>query len=257
MDLGKLQEDFAQALFSDHPETDVIAASRRVKAQGELSAAQRVGIYRNSTHGILRQHLAALYPVCRQLIGEQRFDVLCDGFVDQQAPQTPYLSQFGISFVDFLANHALLKTHAYIEDVARLEWMRHSAWHQPNQVPADFSRLALLDEQQQAALRFELPTSAQLLHSRFAVDELWLAHQSRDARQVSEYLATIALNTETYLIIWRQGRQLQQSGLTSLQYQFLKSVQQGETLGRLSSALGDDVAGLLATGVQQGWVCSF
>lgn len=257
MDLTQLQQDFAQALFSSNAKADVEAASGYVQAQGELSAAQRVGIYRNSAHGILSQHLAALYPVCRQLIGEQRFDLLCDVYVDQQPPGTPYLPEFGATFADFLKQHDALKALSWIVDVACLEWARHVAWHKANQAVSDFAQLAHLDEQQQAALCFSLPQSAQLLHCCIAADEVWLAHQSSDIQQVSAQLANIQLENETYLIIWRQGRRLQQSRLSLAQWQFLQAVQQGVTLEGLSSEFQAEVATLLASAVRQGWVSSF
>jgi hypothetical protein len=250
MDLSKLQQDFAQALFSGDAKSDL-------GAQGELSAAQRVGIYRNSVHGILSQHLAALYPVCRQLIGEQRFDVLCDTFIDQHSPDTPYLPGFGEALVDYLKQHAAFKTLSWVVDVAQLEWARHAAWHSANQPVSDFSKLAQFDEAQQAALCFALPQSAQLLHVSTAADEVWLAHQSQDIQQISAQLATIQLDSETTLIIWRQGRSLQQSRLTPVQWRFLRAIQQGVTLEGLSSGFEAELATLLATAVQQGWVCSF
>lgn len=257
MDLSKLQQDFVQALFSGNVKADMEAASHYVQAQGALSAVQRVGIYRNSVHGILNQHLVALYPVCRQLIGEQRFDVLCDTFIDQQSPDTPYLPEFGEALIGFLKQHAALKTLSWVVDVAQLEWARHAAWHGANQPVSDFAQLAQFDEAQQAALCFALPQSAQLLHVSTAADEVWLAHQSQDIQQISAQLATIQLNSETSLIICRQGRGLQQSRLTSMQWRFLQAIQQGVTLEGLSSEFEAALATLLATAVQQGWVRSF
>lgn len=256
-DLGRLQQDFSQALFNVNAKTDLEVASQFVQDQDGLTAIQRVGIYRNSVHGILSQHLAAVYPVCQQLIGGERFSLLCDVFIDHQSPDTPYLAEFGRAFADFLKHYDALKDLGWVVDIARLEWARHAAWHKANQAPANFAQLAQFDEHQQAALCFSLPESAQLLHFLVAADEIWSAHQLADTQLISAQLANIQLQNETYLIIWRRGRTLEQTRLSKPQWQFLQAIQQGATLEALSSEFEAEVATLLATAVQQGWVYSF
>ena len=255
MDLSKLQDRVTHALFDRDP--GLTAASADVLSQGQLTPEQRLGIYRHSSRGILKQHLAAVFSVSEQLIGQQRFTVLCNAFIDEYTPSTPYLAEFGDCFSDFIGQQKSLKSYPYIADVARLEWMRHIAWHQPNQPTADFSQLAELDEQAQAALHFELPSSAAMLHSAFAIDAIWLAHQSKDPQDISEQLASLVLTKEVYVIIWRQGRHLKQSELSLAQWQFLQCVQQHYTLQALSDAFDSEVSMLLAIAVQQGWVCNF
>jgi hypothetical protein len=255
MDLSKLQHLVAHALFDR--EADLTEASKNVLSQGQLNAEQRLGIYRNSTRAILKQHLAAIFSVSQQLIGQQRFAVLSNTFIDQNQPSTPYLADFGDCFNDFISQQEALKSHPYIADVASLEWMRHLAWHQPNQPIADFSQLSELNEQAQAELHFELPSSASMLHSAFAVDAIWLAHQAKNPLEVSEQLASLVLTSEVYVIIWRQGRHLKQSELSHAQWQFLQCVQQKYTLQALSDEFGSDITTLLATAVQQGWICNF
>lgn len=255
MNLSKLQDRVTQALFDSEP--DLSAASADVLTQGQLTSEQRVGIYRNSSRGILKQHLAAVFSVSEQLIGEQRFTVLCNAYIDEHTPSTPYLAEFGDCFGDFIGQQESLRSYPYIADVARLEWMRHISWHQPNQPTADFSQLAELDEQAQAALHFELPNSASMLHSAFAIDAIWLAHQGKDPGEISAQLASLVLTKEVYVVIWRQGRHLKQSELSLAQWQFLQCVQQNYTLQALSDAFDSEVSTLLATAVQQGWVCDF
>ncbi|RVU84322.1 DUF2063 domain-containing protein [Leucothrix sargassi] len=255
MDLTKLQDQVAHALFDPSP--DLRLESDNVLSQGELDSEQRLEIYRNSSRGILKQHLAAVFAVAESLVGQQRFTVLCNAFIDERSPATPYLADYGDCFADFLDQQASLKPYPYIADVARLEWTRHKAWHGVNQQAGDFSQLAQLNEQAQAQVCFELPTSAALLHSKFAVHAIWMAHQLEDAQAISKELSSLSLNQEAYVIVWRQGRHLKQSELNHGQWRFLQCVQRRDTLQLLSEAFDSDVSTHLATAVQQGWVCNF
>jgi hypothetical protein len=198
-----------------------------------------------------------LYPVCRQLIGEQRFALLCDVFIDQQPPSTLYLANYGDTFLETLRHYPALNDLNWIVDIARLEWARHAAWHTVNQTVSDFSHLANMDEKQQESLCFSLPKSAFLIHCLVDADKLWQVHQLKDAKQISSQLLKIKLKKTTYLIIWRHGRSLQQARLTEQQWLFLQKVEQRHKLDILSDEFGADIPTLLAESVQRGWICSF
>lgn len=250
--LKQLQTDFSSAVFSEQRET--IAA--QVMAQGELSAAQRVGIYRNSVHGILWQYLASLYPVCNQLVGEKFFEGFSDLFIDQHPPNTPFLADYGAGFADFMRDHKAFATMRWIHQIAELEWARHCAWHATNQTPADFSVLGTLTEEQQLAIRFKLPDSMQLLHSPYAIHQVWLAHQPEDYAEKIP-LQDIQLEQESYVIVWRKQRELHQIPLHQPEWAFLAALQQQPTLAELTQQFQEQTGSLLARAIQNEWIISF
>ncbi|MEZ5448437.1 MAG: DNA-binding domain-containing protein [Thiolinea sp.] len=249
MALEQLQQQFVQAIFGG----DRQAIAAKVQAQGKLDALQRVGIYRNSVHGTLCKYLASLYPVCAQLLGEKFFAQLSDAYIDANPPASPFLPEYGGGMADFMHSHASMQSVRWIAEMARLEWSRHRAWHGVNQPVADFSRLATLSEQQQAAVCFQLPGSAQLLNASYALHAVWLAHQA-EAHADKLPLEQIELHQACHLLIWRAGRSLHQVELSAIQSAFLQAVQQASTLSELGEQFQEQLPGLLTTAIQRGWV---
>lgn len=253
MSLPDLQSRFIHAIFDRKQRAE---AAELVRAHGELDAAQRVGIYRNSVHGILLQYLGELYQVTRQLVGEEFFERLCDEYVDHTPPSRPFLAEYGDTFPSFMREHAALQSMLWLADVAQLEWARHQVWHAVNQAHADFSQIMRLSEEQQANLCFQTPNSAQLVQSPYAIHQIWLAHQPEDFPEKIP-LERIRIHQQTYLLIWRAGRKLQQVELDETGWQFLSAVQQGEPLPALTERFQEQLPTLLTTAMQRGWILSF
>ncbi|OQX15881.1 MAG: DUF2063 domain-containing protein [Thiothrix lacustris] len=253
MSLPELQQHFITAIFN-RDQRD--AAAALVKSHGTLDAAQRVGIYRNSVHGILWQYLESLYPVCQQLLGAAFFEAASDHYIDQQPPTRPFLAEYGAGFADFLAAHPALQQMLWIAEVARLEWARHQAWNAVNQPTADFSQLATLDAVQQARLRLELPASAHVLTSAYAIHAVWLAHQPEDAPE-KVALEQLELHQIQHMLVWRAGRRLEQVLLEETAWKFLSAIRQANTLPELAEHFQAQLPALLLTAVQRGWVVSF
>lgn len=244
--LSALQRQFTAGLF-DRDQTTI---ADQVCAQGELSAAQRFGIYRNSAHGLLWEHLRAVYPVCTQLLGERVFEGFVRAWIDQHPPTTPYLADYGDTLPEAIRTEAAFADVVWVADVARLEWARQHAWHSPNQAASDLAALAMLDEAQQAAVTFALSPSASLVQSPWAIYAIWAAHQADSTLS----LAAIDLQQATQLIILRQGRSLLQQPLTSLQYDFLHAIADHASLGTLVGQFTNDTPTLLQSSLRDQWI---
>lgn len=253
MPLPDLQSCFITAIFDRKQRAGAVEL---VKDHGELNAVQRVGIYRNSVHGILLQYLASLFEVTQQLVGAEFFERLSDEYVDYAPPTRPFLAEYGSGFPDFMRQHEALQSMPWLTDVAQLEWARHQAWNAVNQPVSDFTRIVKLDEEQQASLCFQMPCSTQLLESAYATHQVWAAHQPEDFPEKLP-LERIRIRQQTYLLIWRAGRKLQQVELDESKWQFLSATQQGATLPELTERFQEQLPALLTTAIQSGWILSF
>lgn len=253
MPLLELQHSLIGAIFQ---RDQLATAATLVKTQGSLSSEQRVGIYRNSAHGILLDYLESLYPVCLELVGTEFFGRAAHQFIDQAPPTSPFLPEYGAGFVDYLAEHPGLQDLLWIVDVARLEWVRHTAWHTVNQEPSDFSQLENLSEQQQAELRFHLPNSAQLLSAHAPMHAIWLAHQTEDYPDKLP-LEAIDLQQAEQVLIYREQRRLHQITLSATDWEFLKAIQNHTTMNQLAEQFADQLPWLFSVAMQNGWIYSF
>ncbi|WP_298610173.1 DNA-binding domain-containing protein [uncultured Thiothrix sp.] len=252
MPLLELQHSLISALF----QRDQLAeAAKRVKAQGSLSSEQRVGIYRNSAHGILLDCLESLYPVCFELVGTEFFGRTAHNFIDQAPPTSPFLADYGAGFVNHLAEHPALQEMLWIVEVAKLEWARHAAWHTVNQVASDFAQLEGLSEAQQAELRFQLPASAHLISSNTSIHSIWLAHQEEYPEKPQ--FEKIDLQEAQQVLLFREQRRLHQTTLSTDDWAFLQAIQQQLSMGELAEQFADQLPWLFSVAMQEGWIYSF
>lgn len=253
MSLAKLQSTIIKGLFNAEP---LEQASTLVKGDERLNAVQRLGIYRHSMQGILLQHLRAVFPVVEQLVGADFFEYLTETYIDQYPPTSTALSDYGAEFASWLHSHPSLRELQWIAEVAQLEWARLQAWSGINQKASDFNEVAQLSTAEQNQVLLQLPESAQLLESNYAIHTIWLAHQA-DETINKPSLESIELNQPCTVLIYRINKQLYQYSLTPQQTRFIKALSNHSTLEQLTSDFGSDLTELLLICLQQGWIYSW
>lgn len=253
MPLLELQHTLISAIF----QRDQLAeAAQLVKSQGSLTNEQRVGIYRNSAHGILLDYLESLYPVSLELVGTEFFGRAAHHFIDQAPPTSPFLADYGAGFAEYLAEHPALQDLFWIVEVTKLEWARHAAWHTVNQASSDFSQLEDLSAEEQAELRFQLPLSAQLLSSTAPIHSIWLAHQTENYPDKLSF-EEINLQNAEQLLIFREHRHLHQITLNSDDWDFLTAVHNKASMTELAEQFAEQLPWLFGIAMQNAWLTGF
>ena len=257
MNLVTLEKDLLSVFFNADDKSVSHVASQYLAPHATLSKEECLKIYRNSVHGVLKQHLCSLFPVSLQLIGELRFRALCDEFIDRSPPDTPYLSEYGEQLSIFFKDHAMFADMKWVIDMVVLEWARHSAWHAANQEVSDFAALSTVTQEEQALLVFGPPQSAHLLSFKVPIDDIWMIHQSDNVTDVPQKLAALEMNDERFIIIYRQGKKLYQTQLDAQVWLFLKRCSEGANLETLSGEFAETLTSCLSTCVGSGWISSF
>lgn len=163
-----LQAGFAQALLQ--PASAVPAG---VTAYDAAEAARRFGVYRNNVRVSLVAALGARYPVVRRLVGAEFFDAAALLFIARQPPAGPVLAEYGAGFDAFLAGFEPVAGLPYLPHVARLEWLRHRAFHAADAGAIGIDRLAILPPEQLGTVRLALHPAVQLLVSPWPVLSIW------------------------------------------------------------------------------------
>lgn len=115
-DLAQLQSSMAQALWhGDFGDLDAHMAS------GPITAAEALGLHRNTAlHGLVNA-LRLTYPTVDALVGEDFFDQAALVFIKRHPPATPWLTGYGSAFADFLAAYPPALDLPYLPDCARLD----------------------------------------------------------------------------------------------------------------------------------------
>ena len=252
MHLEELQQDFINAIFEKNNST----AAKHITGDERLSAEQRLGIYRGSVHGILTHSLGIVFPVTKSLVGETFFDQMCDVFIDQYPPKSPFFAKYGGDFPEFLEQFEPAKSIYYLSDVAALEWARQVVWHEILLEPVDFSQMARLTEEQQTNVWFELKQSLRLIESGYRIDLIWFAHQDESSIKLED----VNIDENVCLIIWKglDGIKITQIEETDREYWgFLKAISEQNNITQLAEQFGEQLPSHLNRCIQEGWIQSF
>lgn len=141
----------------------------------------RFAVYRNNVRASLTEALAATFPVCRQLVGEDFFRALAGVYIGEQPPTSPLLTDYGRTLPAFIERFPPAAPVPYLADMARLELAWLEAQHAADPSPLDRAALAALltDEQRLPGQCLRLQPSVRLLRSGYGVVSLWRAHQGQ------------------------------------------------------------------------------
>jgi hypothetical protein len=117
--LPDLQRAFGIALV----EGDGTALAPWIATRG-IEPAARLRIYRHANLAIHVEALATSFPAVLRLLGEDCFDGVATRHAAWLGSRSGNLQEYGADFADFLATQPELAAHAWVADVARLEWLR-------------------------------------------------------------------------------------------------------------------------------------
>lgn len=137
------------------------------------SPSLRFAIHRNTVAVGLIDTFAARYPVVLRLVGEEFFRAAARVYAAGDPPRSPALFEYGGGFPDFLASFEPARGLPYLADVARLEWLRHRAYHAADAAPMPAAALADVPPQRIGDAVLRLHPSASILASDHPVLSIW------------------------------------------------------------------------------------
>jgi hypothetical protein len=160
--LAHLQASFSRKLMQ-----------RGGAAPAGLTPPKRFRVYRNTVFASLINALRARYPVIERLVGEDFFEAAAGHFIEAHPPRSPVLIEHGEGFSDFLESFEPAGALPYLADVARLEWLRHRAYHAADREALRPSDLARAHSDRVFALKFEFHPSAAFVVSPYPIVSIW------------------------------------------------------------------------------------
>jgi hypothetical protein len=166
--LTDLQADFADKLLK--PDAPPPAG---VHGPTATPPVKRYNVYRNNVVASLLKVLEARYPVVLRLVGEDFFRGLARLYLEAAPPRSPVLAEFGGRLADFVTTFEPARALPYLADIARLEWLRHVAYHAADALPIGPGDLASVAAPTVPLLRFTLHPSLGILVSPYPVVSIW------------------------------------------------------------------------------------
>jgi hypothetical protein len=197
--------------------------------------ARRFGVYRNNVVAGLAEALAARFPACRRLLGEECFRAVAVAHVRQFPPRTRLMQEYGEDFAEFLQSFAPLAAYPYLADVARLEYALGRAYHAADAEALPPGTLAALPAAALERATLTLHPSLQLVASRHPVVSIWRANVFDDAP-----MPETLVGPEDALAL-RAREHVEAYALSKGGYAFMILLMRGETIGAaIRSGLAHD-----------------
>ncbi|WP_174873787.1 DNA-binding domain-containing protein [Vogesella oryzae] len=193
--------------------------------------AAGLAVYRNNYRVGLMEWLAQLYPICRQLLGEEFFTALAREFVRVTPSRSGNLHRYGGELAGFIAGFAPCAGLPYLPDVARLEWALHRGYYAADAAPLAAANLAAIDPASWGRLRFGFQPAACVLASNWPLAAIHAWHQPDSARQ------PVDMQQPQPLLLYRDS--VGDMQLTVLEYAaaaFCHALYQGSTLEQATTA---------------------
>lgn len=206
---------------------DAVHVSTIVKG-GKLSPEKRVAIYQHNVISTLTGALQDLYPVTEKIVGTPFFLRLAEQFVRVTPSSSGDLNMFGGEWPEFLRVHTDAINLPYLEDVAKLEWAWHRAFHAADRPAFELARLANVAQDKHAELQFSLHPSVTLFKSAHPIVRIWAVNQH-------DYAGDMAVDWTLpgdLVLVSRQDVTVTIQSLPRATFEFLQALNTGQTLAR-------------------------
>jgi len=226
---------------------------------GHIPPELALQIYGNNVSSARIKPLAAAYPTIFRILGEACFNGIAHRFIEHTPSQYPDLNRYGATFSNFLddwtAAQEQFSGYRYLGDLARLEWLCHTAYYAEDDPPFDFKKLAEANRDVQETLCFRLGHSVGLLQSEYpvmAIREINLS--DGDAPEVH------ADELPEYLVVSRPAYQPQVERVDETTFQLLAACREGKTLGHIVDKVmhrASVITQILPGLIERGWITAF
>jgi hypothetical protein len=216
--------------------------------------------YRANAQALAVSALQSCYPTLQQLIGEENFSHLVQDFWQARPPVRGDLAQWGSELPAYLCQvpqlQALLQGHAYLPDVAKLEWALHIA-ATASDAALDAESFQLLTSHDPAQIRLKLSPGCAVLRSGYPLVACVQLHHERTADTHAQARQSIADAEPQTALVWRQGFRPMFAAIDAASAALVETTLQGQSLAdaldaALSQAPDFDFSECLATHVQAG-----
>ncbi|MFD1382680.1 putative DNA-binding domain-containing protein [Rhodanobacter aciditrophus] len=227
-----MQKQFSQALFAPNPEQRN-RLLEDIQGQDNSERNQRLNIYRNNVFVSLMTALGDIFPVCKQVVGEDFFNAMGRQFVERHPPKSPVLTCYGDEFSEFVTHFFPAQSLPYLAELCDLEYrllqLTHAA--EPATLSLEAAQQSLSQVQHPERLELHLSPLCTLLRTGYRVGSLFLAHQT-NKYQVLPTLEQIDIHQAECLLFTKRGLYGQVYVLTEAEFAFVEALQTHPSLSR-------------------------
>jgi len=221
MNILDMQSLMAQYIFTNKDTSDLkkLLDSNQVDESDE-----RLAIYRNNTLHSLSESVVDLYPSIEHVVGRDFLIATAKEYLKVSPPYSAALLNFGLDFPEFLATFEHTKNYAYLPDLARIDMLRHQAYHADDESPLSPHQIQQIPLEELAQSYIQLPKSCYILASEFRTYSLWENIHTQDDNEIQ-------IDGKEHTLIYRNDLHVKTTKISEEEHYFLSRIKNGHTLG--------------------------
>jgi hypothetical protein len=234
MKLTQLQNSFVNSLYK---KSSAVLLSE-IKP-GKAPAEELFDIYRNNLFANLTNVLRLTYPRICDLMGEKKFKKFSYEFIAQSPSNSGNLDEYGEDFSKFLVK----KNEKFFADLAKLEWLKQTAYLASDAKVLDIEKLKNLSEEKLFDVKFQLHPSCFLMVSAF---NLLASRKQMKPTKNSKFF-----------LIYRHGLEVVVQKISADEFNFLNGVTKNLTLFAIYKKYKINVGKVLQKSLSNGIISGF
>lgn len=226
---------------------------------GQAGLSQALAAGRRNTRAIAARALAASHPVLTEALGEDSAATLAWRLWCEAPPERGDLADWGEALPALIERLPDLAEHAWLADLARLEWALHRAALAAD-APAAASGLQALLDTPPERLALQLRPGTAVGVAAGPVCRWWQAHQhgaASPAREagLADVAAALARGEGEAWQVWREGLRLRVATLSPADAAFCAALLAGQSLAQaLRHAAPTNFEAWLTRALREGWL---
>jgi len=207
-----------------------------------LSAADRLAIYANAYYARLLECMANIFPVLRRTLGEDIFNGFAFEYLQSFPSRSYTLNHLGQHFVQYLRETRPGSEKEddagwvdFLISLSTLEWTIYGVFDGPGtetESMLEASDVESIDPDAWLDIRLETPPCLALLALDYPVNEFYTAVRASEEELELPFVEPAV----SYVAISRRDYIVRRYELSHPQYRLLKSLHEGETVGKALEA---------------------
>jgi len=227
--LAELQQSLQQYLLQQHNNINELTLET-----DKFSRQQRLAIYQNAYQLRLIEALQNDYPALHLMLGDQVFEKLILGYIEQHPSQHPSLRWVGEKLPHFLRNHPEWQEHRQLWELAEFEWAQITVFDAQDSKAASVDDLRSLSPELWPQLKLQFQPALQIVSYFSNAPELWysLTHEQTA-------IATNVMAEAQAWLIWRDELQVVYRPLDKAEAWCLQAFLNGENFTAVCEGLSE------------------
>jgi hypothetical protein len=248
--LAETQELFHRAITGQIP-LDEAPLGRCFGGTGELSAGDRVAIYRNMYTARLIDALRETFPNLARFLGEERFAALGGAYLAEHPSEHHDVGRLGRRLADFLKAYPD-PGRADLADLAELEWTRNEVFFAPESAVVGADALAAAGVESVAGVRLRMAPCLGLLVLAHDAAALWRSLETGED--------VLPPCDGSPVAVWRRDFEVFHCTLPPEEAEALRAAMEGEPLGAVCAAFAGcpdpaaEAHAAISSWFAEGWV---